>query len=310
MTVEARDRKILWARSHNACAICRQPLVLNATETDRESVVGDEAHIVAQSGGGPRAGLIPVSELDKYDNLILLCKVHHKQVDDQPMFFTAERLRRLKADHEQWAAQKFEAPATEDIRQSNNRTAGVGVKVSGRDAAAIDWDPQQSARGNPTGGYVTFEGHQGIYWVLVGILLLMAALAATGVIVGDAAWRIACVVFIAIDVALIIGFWGLAMQPVRLEVGVAGVQTFFPKNSAWMPWDLIDRIDVTRIDGNLGLAAWSRHADAYPTAGEEGMGAHYVPSLGAVTLCPLGPLRAGRREVVRALQFYGQNRCA
>lgn len=71
MTVEARDRKILWARSHNACAICRQPLVLNATETDRESVVGDEAHIVAQSSGGPRAGLIPVSDLDKYDNLIL-----------------------------------------------------------------------------------------------------------------------------------------------------------------------------------------------------------------------------------------------
>lgn len=283
---------------------------MNATATDRESVVGDEAHIVAQSGGGPRAGLIPVAELDKYENLILLCKVHHKQVDDQPLYFSVEHLRALKTKHEQWAARKFETPATGAISREHNGAIDAAVAIFPPDAVAIGWDPQQSLRGNPAGQYVTFEGRQGIYWVLVAILMLIAVLATAGAIGGGAVLRVACVVFVAIDVALIIGFWRLAMRPVRLEVGAIGVQTFFPRNSAWMPWELIDRIDVVRVDGNLGIVAWSRHAAVYPTAGEGGMGAHYVPPLGAVTLCPLGPLRAGRRDVVRALQFYGQNRCS
>ncbi|WP_330182161.1 HNH endonuclease [Nocardia sp. NBC_01503] len=309
MTIEARDRKILWGRSHNLCAICRQPLVLEATATDRESVVGDEAHIVAQSGGGPRAGLIPAADLDKYDNLILLCKVHHKQIDDQPRFFNAEYLRELKAAHERWAAEKFDLPAADDVRQRSSGNVEIAAEIARLDAATVGWDPHQSSRGNPTGQYVTFAGRQGIYWALVGILLLMAVLATAGAIAGNWAWRIAFVGFIAVDVPLVIGFWRLAMQPIQLEVGAVGVQTFFPKNSAWMPWDLIDRIEVTRVDGNLGVVAWSRYADTYPTASEEGMGAHYVPALNAVRLCPLGPLRNGKPDIVRALRFYGQNRC-
>ncbi|WP_369391542.1 HNH endonuclease signature motif containing protein [Streptomyces sp. CG1] len=79
----------------------------DATEGDRESVVGDEAHIVAQSGKGPRAGLIPDGEVDRYENLILLCKVHHKLIDDQPAAYTVERLREMKRAHEQWAEQKI-----------------------------------------------------------------------------------------------------------------------------------------------------------------------------------------------------------
>ncbi|WP_280453970.1 HNH endonuclease [Nocardia brasiliensis] len=107
MTIEDRDRKILWARAHNSCAICRTTLILDGNQDDRESVVGDEAHIVARSKGGPRAGLISSTDLDKYENLILLCKVHHKQVDDQPNTYSVEHLRQLKADHERWAHAKF-----------------------------------------------------------------------------------------------------------------------------------------------------------------------------------------------------------
>lgn len=110
VTIEDRDRKILWARAHNSCAICKTTLVLDRIGHDRESVIGDEAHIVARSKGGPRGGSISSSDLDRYDNLILLCKVHHKQVDDQPSTFTVERLLELKAEHEQWAHAKFEAP--------------------------------------------------------------------------------------------------------------------------------------------------------------------------------------------------------
>jgi hypothetical protein len=123
MGILDRDRKILWARAHNSCAHCKRSLVEDATANDGESVVGDEAHIVAQSGKGPRAGLIPASEVDLYENLILLCKVHHKLIDDQPATYPVELLRAMKRDHEQWAEQKIRAetspavPAT-DLSQT------------------------------------------------------------------------------------------------------------------------------------------------------------------------------------------------
>jgi hypothetical protein len=45
---------------------------------------------------------LPVEERNKYANLILLCNVHHKQVDDQVNYFTVERLTSIKAEHESW----------------------------------------------------------------------------------------------------------------------------------------------------------------------------------------------------------------
>jgi len=93
---------MLWARSGNRCALCRRPLVAKRTETDREAIVGDEAHIAARSQGGPRYGEVPAHLVDNYDNLILLCKEDHKRIDDQPVHFTSEILRKTKADHETW----------------------------------------------------------------------------------------------------------------------------------------------------------------------------------------------------------------
>ncbi|MEV6560882.1 HNH endonuclease signature motif containing protein [Nocardia sp. NPDC051756] len=123
MTIEDRDRKILWARAHNSCAVCKTTLILDGNQGDRESVVGDEAHIVARSKGGPRAGLISSSDLDKYENLILLCKVHHKQVDDQPNTYTVEHLRQLKADHERWSHAKLGEPARDGGRTDRRPVA-------------------------------------------------------------------------------------------------------------------------------------------------------------------------------------------
>jgi hypothetical protein len=115
MTVSDRDRKILWARSGNKCAICKASLVVERTANDPAAVVGDEAHIVARSAGGPRAGLLDESKLDAYDNLILLCKVDHKTVDDQPNEYTLERLHEIKDHHEVWVRQTLgrENPAPE-----------------------------------------------------------------------------------------------------------------------------------------------------------------------------------------------------
>ncbi len=64
--------------------------------------MGDEAHIVARSRGGPRAGGgLAEADLDAYDNMILLS--HHKVVDDQPLEYTRERLTLREAVHGQVA---------------------------------------------------------------------------------------------------------------------------------------------------------------------------------------------------------------
>ena len=101
MTITDKTRKLLWGRSGNRCAFCRGVLSVDSTELDDASVVGDECHIVSGKVGGPRYDpAFPPDELDAYDNLLLLCRIHHKVIDDQEHTFTPLVLKRLKQDHE------------------------------------------------------------------------------------------------------------------------------------------------------------------------------------------------------------------
>ena len=102
VAISERTRKILWVRAAGRCSICRQMLATEGQPADDPSIFGEEAHIVGKSANGPRAGEA-VTDVDAYANLILLCSVHHKQVDDQVNHFTSDRLRSIKASHEKWA---------------------------------------------------------------------------------------------------------------------------------------------------------------------------------------------------------------
>lgn len=105
MAISDKTRKILWGRSGNRCAICRRELVLDATTSDDESVVGEECHIVSGKVDGPRYDpAFPPERLDEYENLILLCRIHHKMIDDQCATYTAEMVRDRKATHETWVS--------------------------------------------------------------------------------------------------------------------------------------------------------------------------------------------------------------
>jgi hypothetical protein len=110
MAISVKTQKMLWGRAANRCAFpeCRRELVIDASETDDESLIGDACHIVADSENGPR-GKSPLSaeERDKYANLMLLCKVHHKVIDDQHHLYTVERLCQIKREHEQWVAESL-----------------------------------------------------------------------------------------------------------------------------------------------------------------------------------------------------------
>lgn len=103
MAITDRTRKILWGRAANRCAMCRCVLVINATTVDREAIVGDECHIVSGAPTGPRhEPAFLKEELDLPDNLVLMCRIHHKLIDDQPETFTAAVIREQKANHEAW----------------------------------------------------------------------------------------------------------------------------------------------------------------------------------------------------------------
>ena len=104
-----RDRRLLWARAHNRCAICRKALTRDASTAGGDVVVADEAHIVARAEQGPRGSDGDREIIDRYDNLILLCKNDHKMVDDLPQEYPVDRLRTLKKTHEAWAESLFSA---------------------------------------------------------------------------------------------------------------------------------------------------------------------------------------------------------
>ncbi len=69
------------------------------------SIVGEVCHIHGKSPGGARyfAELVE-EEVHGADNLILLCRAHHKIVDDQPDNYSADWLGKAKAEHELRAA--------------------------------------------------------------------------------------------------------------------------------------------------------------------------------------------------------------
>lgn len=107
MGISLKTHKLLWGRSGNKCAFeqCRHDLIADETETDDESIIGDEAHIVAKKIDGPRGDYpLPMDKRDHYDNLILLCRIHHKMIDDQPKHYTVEKLHEIKANHEEWVS--------------------------------------------------------------------------------------------------------------------------------------------------------------------------------------------------------------
>ncbi|WP_144223713.1 HNH endonuclease [Mesorhizobium amorphae] len=89
--------KQLYAESGNLCAFpgCPNPLI------DPSGVnVGEICHICAHRKRGARFDPAQSDEeRHGYDNLLLMCRIHHKVVDDAPAIFTVEILRQMKVQH-------------------------------------------------------------------------------------------------------------------------------------------------------------------------------------------------------------------
>lgn len=107
MAILDKDRKRLWAKSGNCCAICKQKLIMsNANGLDYN--IGEECHIVSSKVSGPRyeTGLV---NYDVYENLILLCRNHHKTIDDVSNLskYSKQCLLDIKSKHESWVEERL-----------------------------------------------------------------------------------------------------------------------------------------------------------------------------------------------------------
>lgn len=105
MAIPQREQRILLQKSGNRCAFpgCRRLLTADSTPMDRDVVLGEMAHIVGESPNGPRgASPLTLDDRNRYDNLILLCNIHHQLIDDQPQTYSVEHLLQMKRDHEEW----------------------------------------------------------------------------------------------------------------------------------------------------------------------------------------------------------------
>lgn len=122
MTISQHSRKLLWGKSANRCTLCGCKLSIARKSGSDESIIGDECHIVSATPGGPRYDPdMPKDLVDDYSNLVLLCKVHHRLVDDQVSSFSVSRLKKLKRKHEETVSDRMDSAGSRTKREGIHR---------------------------------------------------------------------------------------------------------------------------------------------------------------------------------------------
>jgi len=100
MAISEADIKLLWGRAAGMCSRpdCRADLT-RIVEGGKNYNLGEMAHVIARSPSGPRGN--NAGGTDTYDNLILLCPTHHREIDKAPVgLFPEELLHSWKKEHE------------------------------------------------------------------------------------------------------------------------------------------------------------------------------------------------------------------
>lgn len=110
MSLKSGDLKKLWGRSGNICSFPGCGVEL-AQEKKVNRVIGEEAHIKGEKPTAPRYDPNQTEEeRESYENRILLCPTHHTEIDSDPETWTVERLKQMKADHEQQVSRNRQFP--------------------------------------------------------------------------------------------------------------------------------------------------------------------------------------------------------
>lgn len=102
-----KTSKEIWGRFAGRCAICRKSLIHEGDDGER-SLIGEIAHIVGDKVGAARGvSSMSAEERNAPANLMLLCRDHHKIVDDNPEAYDVEQLRALRAEYLNWLGEQL-----------------------------------------------------------------------------------------------------------------------------------------------------------------------------------------------------------
>jgi len=112
--IAVKELKILCLQSGGICAFpgCGERLVQDGHGDCESVIIGEAAHIVADSRQGPR-GAEPLDDdqRSQHTNLILLCGKHHTIVDSLPQVYSVPVLQQMKVDHEATVRSEKSDPA-------------------------------------------------------------------------------------------------------------------------------------------------------------------------------------------------------
>jgi hypothetical protein len=128
MAISDKTRKFLWSKSGNRCAMCKIELFTNKGDKD-DLNIGEECHIISSKKNGPRH-LPNLSDYDHDNNLLLLCRNHHKEIDELTDTFTEELLRYIKTNHENWVRKTLNDSLS---NQKENKPKFISRITSGKE---------------------------------------------------------------------------------------------------------------------------------------------------------------------------------
>lgn len=98
MAIRIEIVKSMLAHSGNCCAFpgCKEKIV-----DDNHKIVGELAHIEGAKKGSARYNEIQTdNERNGYDNLIYLCRKHHREIDNNPSKYSTLKIKSFKYSHE------------------------------------------------------------------------------------------------------------------------------------------------------------------------------------------------------------------
>lgn len=96
--ISTKIRKELWGKAAGRCSICKKKIIL---DDDVRSNISNECHIISPKENGPRH-IEGINNYNSYDNLILLCRNHHAEVDNNVNKYTVDKLKEIKKQHEKY----------------------------------------------------------------------------------------------------------------------------------------------------------------------------------------------------------------
>lgn len=103
-----KELKLLWGVG-SRCSICRTPLIEKEENGTCKYLVGVMAHIEGENPGSARYNEnMTDKDRNGLENRILLCPTCHTKIDNDPDFYTVEKLKQIKKDHIKWQEETIE----------------------------------------------------------------------------------------------------------------------------------------------------------------------------------------------------------